>query len=105
MAEAKRPPLPIVLTANALLDGNVVYFDGAGWIDALHDAMVARDDEGARVLEARLADIAVVEPFLATVALDAEGRPQPAHYREKIRLTGPTFDRVHGPRVAGAGTL
>lgn len=94
----KRPPLPLVLTANELLDGNVVYFDGAGWTPRIEQALVARDEDAAQLLDDRLAtDIGVVEPFLATVALDADGRPSATHYRERIRVTGPTFHREFGP--------
>lgn len=102
MAE-KRPKLPLILTANELLDGNVVYFDGHGWSAALADALVAGDDAAAERLERQLADLRVVEPFLATVALDAEGRPSVTHYRDRIRISGPTFDRAHGGPPAAAG--
>lgn len=105
--EGKRPPLPIVLTANALLDGNAVYYDGTGWSDALASALVASDEAGAVALEARgfasLAQGDVVEPYLVTVALDAQGRAAPAHYREQIRVSGPTIE--FGPeheQAAGA---
>lgn len=100
----KRPPLPLVLTANDLLEGAVVYFDGAGWSRRLGDARVARDEAGAADLESALAasEPRVAEPFLATVLEQREGRLAPTHYRERIRLTGPTF-RVAGEPAAGAG--
>lgn len=103
LAEAKRPPLPIVLTANALLEGNVVYFDGASWSSRIEDALVARDDAAAATLERRLAtDPGIVEPFLATISIGADGRPSPVHYRDRIRVSGPTFHREHS-RSAQAG--
>lgn len=103
MAE-KRPKLPLILTANELQDGDVVYFDGAGWSPRIEDALVAGDDAAAILLEQRLAsDIAIVEPFLATVALDDAGRPAPTHYREAIRISGPTFHREHATKPAEAG--
>jgi hypothetical protein len=92
---AKRPPLPLVLTANDLLDGSTVYFDGLGWTDDLALAMVAGDDTSAAGLEARLEQAErsgeTVEPYLATVVAGPEGVPLPVHYREKIRVVGPTF--------------
>lgn len=89
---SKRPPLPLVLTGNDLLGGHVVWFDGKGWTTVLAEATVAQDDEAADELQAVLDSWLgrIVEPYFATVAL-AGGRPLPTHYREKIRLVGPTF--------------
>ena len=82
----KRPPLPLILTANALFDGDVVYFTRNGWLPDRADAFVAVDEPGAEALEAALEDAVasgiVVDPYL----IDA-GQ---AHYRERIRLRGPT---------------
>lgn len=105
-AATKRPALPLVLTANELVDGVVVYFDGAGWSPEPAAALVARDEEGAALLEAALAtsEPRVVEPFLATVDLDAEGRAIPIHYRDRIRVSGPTAGS-HAERVANAGVF
>ncbi len=92
---AKRPPLPLVLTANELFDGYTVYFDGTGWSPELARASVAADDAAAAALEAKLEEAErsgeAVEPYLATVAVGADGAPLPTHYREKIRVLGPTF--------------
>ena len=83
----KRPPLPLILTANALFGGDVVYFTQAGWSPDRAEALVAADEAGAEALEAALdeavAEGAVVDPYL----IDA-GQ---AHYRERIRLSGPTI--------------
>ena len=82
----KRPPLPLILTANELFDGDVVYFTRNGWSPDRGQAFVAVDEAGAEALEASLeeaiADGAVVDPYL----IDA-GQ---AHYRERIRRNGPT---------------
>jgi hypothetical protein len=83
----KRPPLPLILTANALLDGDVVYFTRAGWSPDRAEAFVATDEAGAEALEAALEESieegAVVEPYLIEAGQD--------HYRERIRLSGPTM--------------
>ena len=85
MAE-KRPPLPLILTANDLFGGDVVYFSKAGWTADRAAALVASDEAGAEALEAALEEAAaagsVVDPYL----IDA-GQ---GHYRERIRLSGPT---------------
>jgi hypothetical protein len=89
---SKRPAFPLILTGNDLLAGHVIYFDGEGWTSAAGAAAVARDEQSASVLEAVLeASPFVVEPYLVTAGADTGGRPQPIHYREKIRLIGPTY--------------
>jgi hypothetical protein len=88
---SKRMAFPLILTGNDLLAGHVVYFGGAGWSADPAAAFVATDAAGAETLEAALDETAVVEPYLVTTALDAGGRPLPVHYREKIRLIGPTY--------------
>jgi hypothetical protein len=82
----KRPSLPLILTANELFAGDVVYFTRQGWSPDRAEAFVATDEPGAEALEAALEDAiaegAVVDPYL----IDA-GQ---AHYRERIRRNGPT---------------
>lgn len=104
--DAKRPPLPIVLTANHLLGGQSIYRTVDGWSDSLSDAVVGAEEvEAARLESAGYDSITsgkVVDPYLITVALDADGRAMPVHYRERIRVTGPTIafgaeaERAHG---------
>ena len=93
MAE-KRPPLPVILTANDLLTGATIYWTGAGWSPAIDAALVTADEEDAQALEAKRAlseaSGETVEPYLATARHDG-GHVKPAHYREKIRIVGPTF--------------
>ena len=83
----KRPSLPLILTANDLFGGDVVYFTRNGWSPDRAEAFVATDEPGAEALEASLeeaiAEGAVVDPYL----IDA-GQ---AHYRERIRREGPTI--------------
>jgi hypothetical protein len=83
----KRPPLPLILTANALFDGDVVYFTRKGWARDRAEAFVATDEAGGEALEASLEEAigqgAVVEPYLIEAGQD--------HVRERIRLGGPTM--------------
>lgn len=85
---------PQVVTANHLLEGDVVYMTrDCTWVRDISKAAVARD----RLDAATMLDTAegqpdcVVGPYLAEVALDPEGRPHPVHFREVFRTTGPTF--------------
>lgn len=103
--DAKRPPLPLVLTANDLLSGHSVFHDGGAWVSRLDGALVATDagvaDRLTAVGLASIASAEVVDPYLTTVAIDADGRPVPKHYRERIRVSGPTIAFAGPPFVPG----
>ena len=98
----KRPALPLLLTASDLLEGDVVYYTGAGWDRPLASALVAADEQGAARLETALAeaeaDRLLVAPYLLTVELRADGAFVPEHYRERIRSRGPTVRADLGPQ-------
>ena len=83
----KRPPLPLILTANALFGGDVVYFTGGHWSADRAAALVATDEAGAEALEASLEAALVAGEVVDPYLIDA-GQ---AHYREQIRLGGPTI--------------
>lgn len=106
MPLGKRPPLPLILSANTLLDGVVVYRAGGGWSEHLGDAELARDEAGALALEQALLAAErseeVLAPELVPVALDGAGRIVPSHYRARIRALGPTVRPDLGPQAQGA---
>ena len=84
---------PVVITANRLGDGAVVYRTGEGmWSSVLEDAAVATTAPAATGLLAAAAadDTAAVGAYVAPVRLDPDGRPQPGNLRESIRYKGPT---------------
>lgn len=109
-AAVKRPPLPAILLANDLLDGDVVFAsvgDG-GEIHWTRDpalALIAADDAAAERLEAfAVAEFAaqhVVDAYLVDVAIEA-GRPVPRHYRERMKTLGPS-NRPDLGKQAGEG--
>lgn len=102
MAE-KRPPLPLMLTAQDLRGGGVVYWDGAGWVERVEDGLVARDEPAAAALATAQADAApgqVLDVFLFSVRPD--GDPVPAHFRERQRVIGPSFRDDFGRTPPGA---
>ena len=83
-----------VLTANGLLDGEVLYLTTAGdWSPRLSESAVARSEEDeTRLLtigEQSVKERLVVGPYLAKVA-EADGKIQPLGQREIIRAAGPT---------------
>ena len=105
MSAGKRPPLPLILSANALLDGDVIYRAAGGWSLHLAEARVAEDeaaaDELAAVKEAVDRSGEVVAAELVPVARDRAGRIVPSHYRERIRALGPTVRTDLGPQGQG----
>ena len=95
---------PKVVTANALLEGDVIYQTARdGWSRSLADAEVLRDE----ALAARRLDFAaaqageIVGAYFADVKIGEDG-PRPAHFREEFRATGPS-NYFHGKQAdAGA---
>ena len=81
---------PVALTANDLLEGDAVWWTGAGWSRIVDEALIAADPEAAASLEtlgARQGG-AVVGPYLVEIG---EGR-RPRLRREAIRADRePTF--------------
>ena len=86
---------PVVVTANRVSDGAVVYrrADG-GWTTHLDDAAIATDSDGANLLidAAVTDDLRAVGSYIAPVKLVAGGKVRPGNLREFIRLGGPTIE-------------
>jgi hypothetical protein len=86
---------PVVVTANRVGDGAVVYrrADG-GWTTDLGGAAIATNAAGAHsLIDAAVADdLRAVGPYVAPVKLTAGGQVRPGNLRELIRLGGPTID-------------
>ena len=90
MARAFRP---CILTANDLLDGDVVYLarDGA-WTRCPTEAhLFDEEDEAKRSLAvAEAQELAIVGPYLAAAEPGGQLGPEPVHIREALRATGPS---------------
>jgi hypothetical protein len=86
---------PIVVTANRVGDGAVIYrrADG-GWTTRLNEAAVTAEAATARELvQAAIADdLRAVGPYIAPVTLTRDGGVRPGNLREQIRFAGPTID-------------
>ena len=83
---------PVVITANRLGDGAVVYrsADGSWTKDLATAAVVTTTPAAIDLLTAALADkLKAVDAYVAPVELTAQ-RVQPGNLRERIRLNGPT---------------
>ena len=90
---------PKVVTANHLLQGDVIYQTATGWTRRLAEAEVLTDEADAdlRLIDASQQTDVVVGAYLADVALE-DGVPVPTHFRETFRATGPG-NYAHGKQV------
>ncbi|ABD54691.1 DUF2849 domain-containing protein [Jannaschia sp. CCS1] len=91
---------PKVVTANALLEGDVVYLTKQGHWTRLHaEADLIEDQATAdiRLLEAQALAHEVVGPYLAD-AIAGENGPEPVHFREAFRTRGPS-NYAHGKQT------
>ncbi|MFD2739818.1 DUF2849 domain-containing protein [Sulfitobacter aestuarii] len=87
---------PKVVTANALLEGDVIYQTADGWTRLLTEAEVLTDEADAdlRLIDAMQQSDRVVGAYLADVKLE-DRHPRPTHFREAFRATGPS-NYAHG---------
>ena len=94
---------PKIITANDLLEGDVIYFTADDqWTRELRDAELLTDETDAqlRLLEAEKQKIRVVGVYLAD-AKEGENGPEPTHFREDFRRTGPS-NYFHGKQETQA---
>jgi predicted NAD/FAD-binding protein len=87
---------PVVITANRLADGAVVYRGaGGGWTTRLDEAAVASSAAAAKELLTAAADddVGAVGAYAAPVQLADDGTLRPGNLRELIRVGGPTVER------------
>jgi hypothetical protein len=86
---------PVVITANRVGDGAVVYrtLEG-GWTTKLDLAAVVSTAPAATELLAAAAadDVVAVGPYVAPVRVEKDGTVRPGNLREHIRHAGPTID-------------
>jgi predicted NAD/FAD-binding protein len=86
---------PVVVTANRVGDGAVIYRGPDGhWTTRLGEAVVTTDPTQARhLVDAATADsLRVVDAYIAPVKLTRNGDVLPGNLRERIRSRGPTID-------------
>jgi len=91
---------PVVVTANRLGDGAVIYrTDDGEWSTRLEQAAVVTTAAAATTLLAAATadDIGAVGAYVAPVRHDAGGALLPGNLREMIRHAGPT---IHLPGAA-----
>lgn len=92
---------PQIVTANDLLLGDVVYMTTAGtWTRRLEEAHPAHSPEQARTMLEHAAgqQDRIVGAYLADIVEGEGGKPEPAHFREAFRATGPS-NYFHGKQA------
>jgi Protein of unknown function (DUF2849) len=100
---SKAPPLPAIVVANDLIEGDVVFLGPHDWERNHRNARIAHGQAEAEALLARAAqDVKanrMVDAYLVQVTVNAAGEPVPVHYREKMRTLGPTVRRDLGKQA------
>lgn len=92
---------PKVITANHLLEGDVIYMTNAGtWTRTLSEAVLLTDEADAdlRLIEAQQQKDVTVGAYLADATEGKDGHPEPTHFREEFRRTGPS-NYFHGKQA------
>jgi sulfite reductase (NADPH) hemoprotein beta-component len=96
------------LTANRLIDGEVVFLGEAGWVERFGEAVIFDDasEAAAEAAEAHAKTLItrLVEPYLIDVE-EAGGGLAPVSYRERLRALGPTNKPDHGKQAAGGADI
>ncbi len=93
---------PKVVTANALLDGDVIYMRADGSWSRLHSEAKLFEDEAeanAALAEAGKQAADLVGAYLADAILGEDGKPAPVHFREVFRTKGPSNYPDHGKQA------
>jgi len=91
---------PKVVTANDLLEGDVVYQTADDrWSRRLNEAELLEDEAHAtiRLLDAERQPGAIVGAYLADARATEKG-PAPTHFREAFRMRGPS-NYAHGKQA------
>ncbi len=97
-----KPFTPKIVTANHLLEGDVIYQTASGWTRHLNEAEVLTDEADAdlRLIEATQQTDIIVGAYLADVQVSDNGL-ETTHFREEFRKTGPS-NYFHGKQAEDA---
>lgn len=90
------------LTANRLIDGEVVFWTGAEWAERFSQALLFDDVAQAEAAEAHAKTqiTLLIDPYLIDVQA-VDGGAAPVAYRERLRALGPTNKLDHGKQALG----
>lgn len=93
MASSKTHDGPYILTANSLLSGRVVYWDGSSWCKSVDDALRANTSKEIAQLHSRGVAEELVNMIVGAylVQLNTGEAIEPVELRERRRLSGPSI--------------
>lgn len=97
------------ITANRLIDGEVVFWNEGRWVERFAEAQIFQPEDDAHA-EAAL-DVAkgqptvIVEPYFIDVEEAPTGGLAPVSYRERLRALGPTNLPHHGKQAEGGAAI
>jgi hypothetical protein len=97
---ARSPISTQVVTANHLIEGDVIYLTADDqWSRHLFEAELIDDEAHAaiRLLDAQAQPHIAVGPYLAEAKAGPDG-PEPVHFREAFRTRGPS-NHNHGKQA------
>jgi hypothetical protein len=96
------------LTANRLVDGEVVFWNHGRWVERFAEAQLFGEaaGEAAEAAEghAKAQPTVVVEPYLIDL-VEAGEVWAPLSYRERLRALGPTNHHDHGKQSEGGAAV
>jgi hypothetical protein len=101
-------PEPVkALTANLLVEGDVVFWGEGGWREQFADADLMTDPAVADALldAAKAAPTVTVDPYLIDVRIEEDGSPVPISFRERVRALGPTIHPEMGKQADGGAVI
>ena len=108
MSDVAVKAVPVkALTANLLVEGDVVFWGKGGWREQFADADLMTDPAVAdAALDAAKAKVTeLVDPYLIDVRIEADGSPVPISFRERVRALGPTIHPDMGKQVVGGPVI
>ncbi len=94
------------LTANRLIDGDVVFWKSGQWVEGFGEADLFDDPAAAEAAEGQAKSQAtvVIDPYLIDL-MESDGLWAPLSYRERIRALGPTNHPTHGKQALGGEVI
>ena len=95
------------LTANRLIDGDVVFWKDGAWVERFADAQLWADDDPAGTAAedtGKGQPKVVVDAYLIDL-VESEGLWAPLSYRERIRALGPSNHLHHGKQAEGGAVI
>jgi len=94
------------ITANRLIDGDVVFWKSGQWVERFGDAELFDSDEPieAAVAVGKSQPTVVVDVYPIDL-VESGDHWAPVSYRERIRALGPTNELTHGKQAEGGDVV